>query len=32
VLGSVSFVIKDGVPWYDAESAPDALAEIGRPF
>ena len=32
VLSSVSFVIKDGVPWYDAESAPDALAEIGRPF
>ena len=32
VLGYVSFVIKDGVPWYDAANATAALAEVGRQF
>jgi imidazolonepropionase-like amidohydrolase len=31
-LGNVSFVIKDGVPWYDAANATDALSRVGRPF
>jgi len=32
VLGYVSFVIKDGVPWYDASKVTDALARVGRQF
>lgn len=32
VLGDVSFVIKDGVPWYDASKQSEALARIGRRF
>lgn len=32
VLRYVSFVIKDGVPWYDAAKATDALAGVGRQF
>jgi imidazolonepropionase-like amidohydrolase len=32
VLGYVSFVIKDGVPWYDAANATAALIEVGRSF
>ncbi|MCZ6709108.1 MAG: amidohydrolase family protein, partial [Gammaproteobacteria bacterium] len=32
VLGYVNFVIKDGVPWYDASKATDALAQVGRQF